>query len=73
MSILLTLRNIEQNTAGLNAIVDLLQTNSNHQNQIIEILKDILVDLASAKTKEDADTIFSKWGREGKSAQNFKF
>lgn len=51
------LKSIEENTANLSSIVDLINHSNENQDQIIEIFTDIL-SIAKAKNKEEADGLF---------------
>lgn len=51
------LKSIEENTANLSSIVDLINHSNENQDQIIEIFTDIL-SIAKAKNKEEADSLF---------------
>ena len=50
-------RSLEENTANLSSIVDLINHSNENQDQIIEIFTDIL-SIAKAKNKEEADGLF---------------
>lgn len=54
---LAVLKSIEENTANLSSIVDLINHSNENQDQIIEIFTDIL-SIAKAKNKEEADGLF---------------
>ncbi|MFB0841802.1 hypothetical protein [Paenibacillus oleatilyticus] len=53
------LQKIEENTASIRAIVELLQNNSDRQEQILELLKEV-ISLGTVKSKEEADSVFQK-------------
>lgn len=53
------LKSIEENTANLSSIVDLINHSNENQDQIIEIITETL-SIAKAKNKEEADSLFKK-------------
>lgn len=52
-----SLRAIEQNTANLYTLVDLISKNNEQQEELIEIIAEVL-SIAKAKTKEEAESKF---------------
>ncbi len=54
-----SLRAIEQNTANLYTLVDLISKNNEQQEELIEIIAEVL-SIAKAKTKEEAESKFRK-------------
>ena len=51
------LRDIKDNTADLGTLVSLIQTNTEQQSEVIELLAEILL-IAKATTKEDTDSLY---------------
>lgn len=54
-----TLRAIEQNTANLNTLVDLISKSNEQQDELISIIAEILT-IAKAKDKKEAESIYKK-------------
>jgi len=54
-----TLQAIEQNTANLFTIVELINQSNEHQDEIISIFSEVL-SIAKAKTKNEAESLFKK-------------
>ena len=48
------LRSIEQNTANLYTLVDLISKNNEHQEELVAIIAEVL-SIATAKTKDEAE------------------
>lgn len=53
------LQSINENTANLYTMVELINKNNENQDELIELMAEIL-SLAKAKSKADADTLFKK-------------
>lgn len=53
------LQSINQNTANLYSIVDLIKNSNDKQDEMIELLSDIFL-LAKVKDKEEADSMFKQ-------------
>jgi NTP pyrophosphatase (non-canonical NTP hydrolase) len=53
------LQAINQNTANLYTLIDLINHNNESQDEILELLNEIL-SIAKAKSKDEADTLFKK-------------
>lgn len=56
---LMILNEIQENTANLAMIVDLINKNNKNQDEIISILSEVL-EIAKAKNKEEADNSYRK-------------
>lgn len=64
------LQSINENTANLYTMVELINKNNENQDELIELLTEIL-SLAKAKSKEEADTLFKKiMGKINETADN---
>ena len=53
------LKSINQNTANLYAVVELIRSSNEHQETVIELMGEIL-SIAKAKSKEEADSTYRK-------------
>jgi len=59
MESLMALRAIEQNTANLNSLVDLISKSNEQQDELILIIAEILT-IAKAKDKKEAESVYTK-------------